>query len=113
MQRRKGRDSIRGEGGKKTGGGTEQRRTNSVASAQLDNEEKEPQSWKRNEKREDALLLHFSSAVSLLASALVDHGRKQVAASALLLWALVAERYNSMIQWFYDMRLELSCRKSL
>lgn len=32
-----------------------------------------------------------------MGSALVDHGGKQVHAGALLLWALVADRYNLMI----------------
>lgn len=77
--------------------GTEQRRTNNLASAELDNDEKEPKREKGNAKRKDASLLYFSSAVSLLASALADHGRKQVNAAALLLWALVADRYNLMI----------------
>lgn len=76
---------------------TEQNRTNSLAAAKLDNEEKEPKSEKGNAKRKDALLTGFSSAVSLLASALADHGRKLVTAAALLLWALVADRYNSTI----------------
>lgn len=113
VRRRRGRDSMRSEGGRKTGRrpqrwpraanlspclpGTEQRRTISLAPAKLDNEEKEPKREKGYTKRKDASPLYFSSAVSLLASALVDHGRKQVHAAALLLWALVADRYNLMI----------------
>lgn len=63
--------------------------------AKLDDEEKEPK--REKEQRKDASLLCFSSAGSLLASALVDHGGKQVNAAALLLWALVADRYSLMI----------------
>lgn len=133
VRRRKGRDSRRSEGGRKTGrqpqrwptaanlspclAGTEQRRTNSLASAKLDNEEKEPEREKGNTKRKDASRLYFSSAVSLLACALVDHGRKQVNAAALLLWALVADRYNlisyqsehGLVLWYV---LEFVCIKS-
>lgn len=61
--------------------------------AKLDDEEKEPKREKGKEQRKDASLLCFSSAGSLLASALVDHVGKQVNAAALLLWALVADRY--------------------
>lgn len=66
-----------------------------------DNEKRERERNRQREswQRKDASPLSFSRAGSLLAFALVDHGRKQVdaAAAAVLLWALVADRYILML----------------